>query len=419
MTEPNATKQQGATIEVLPFQDQLVRFLVILVLSWVLLYSCMSANAEWTVETLIPWTFCPLHYLVVFGIIGGGWPLTAPFGSYGQAFWGNHGRLLLGLAMTGLITGAGVALSAFLVNVYPGYPLFPGGAWFGLCLFYVSLWWVLVVQTSPKPLVPLHPTLPLVNIVVNSTIIIVLTLGVFQFMNFDGPDNADPSNPQGPFGASHFFEILVSIIVWVQCFANILVFQGTPLQTMLPHPLPHIALTLLSIGLGVAVYEAVGAAGLDQSFYVNAIGGSQISGSLYHAVGFDFWPYHQIRQPLRGLYSFVLTQILFPFFWIWLCRIMLQPIYDIMVQANPEVYGSLFTVYTLIPWFSLHTMAALLIIHQSFFMRWPFAPPGPPLGPMDVGIVMNDSEDGNEEETRDSLLGAGEDSSVELPEQRA
>ncbi|CAB9518668.1 expressed unknown protein [Seminavis robusta] len=384
----NETNKKGATMEILPIGDQVVRFLVVLVISWVLSYATMSANPKWAVETYVPWSFWLLHYLVMFGIIGGGWPLTAPFGNFGKGYWGGHGRILLGLTMTGLVIGMAVALSAFFVNVYPGYPLFPGGAWFGICLFYVSLWWVFNIQTLPRPLVPSH-SFPPVNIAINSLIVILLASGVFQLIDFEGPAKVDPSNPNGPFEAGYVFGLLVSIIVWVQCFASIMVFQGfagTPLYA-LPHPLLQMLLTLLSIGLGVALYEVVIAAGVDRTFYAEAIGASQISGSLYHTVAFDFWPYHKIRQPLRGLYSFVLSQVIFPFFWIWLCRTMLAPIYDLMVAADP-LYGQLFTVHTLIPWFSLHVVAPLLLIHQSFFMRWPFPPAGPPLGPMDVGIVM-------------------------------
>ena len=68
----------------------------------------------------------------------------------------------------------------------------------------------------------------------------------------------------------------------------------------LPHPLSHVAVTLLSVGIGVAVYTAVGVVGINQTWYAHFIGASQISGSLYHTVAFDFWPYHGIRQPLRG-----------------------------------------------------------------------------------------------------------------------
>ncbi|CAB9524864.1 expressed unknown protein [Seminavis robusta] len=380
------SKKTGATMEILPIGDQIVRFLVILVIAWILSYSTMSANPKWAVETYVPWSFWLLHYLIMFGIVGG-WPLTAPFGDYGKAYWRGHRRILLGLTMTGLVIGISTALSAFFANVYPGYPLFPGGAWFGICLFYISLWWVFNIQTLPRPLIPSHSSPP-VNIAINSLIIILLSVMIFQIMDFEGPAHDDPSNPHGPILAGYVFGQLVSITVWVQCFASNMVFQGfsgSPLEN-LPYPFLPILLLVMSLGLGVATYQLVIAAGVDQAFYAEAVGTSQICGSLFHTVAFDFWPYHKIRQPLRGLYSFVLSQVIFPFFWIWLCRTMLAPIYDLMVAADP-LYSEEFTEHTLIHWFSLHVVTPLLLIHQFFFMRWPFRPAGPMLGPMDVGIA--------------------------------
>jgi len=388
------TKEDGNVIQLLPIGDQLLRFLVIMVVSWVLSFAAMSANAKWTVETYIPWSFWMLHYLLMFGIVGGGWPFAAPLGNFGKPCWGGHGRLLLGLAMTTLTIGLAAALSAFFTSVYPRYPLFPGGAWFGICLFYVTLWWVLNIQTMPKPFIPSHP-FPPVNIAIHSLICIGIALGLFQLVNFEGPASVNASNPKGPFAASTFFGLLVSIIVWVQNLASILGFQGQTPVHKLPHPLQHVAVTFLAIGLGVAVYLGLMALGVDSMMYADAIGASQISGSLFHGVAFDFWPYHKLRQPLRGIYSLALSQIVFPFFWVWLCRSMLQPIYDVMIEGNP-LYGELFTIHTMLPWYSLHVVAPFLLIHQSFFMRWPFAPPGPPLGPMDVGvevIVTNSTAD--------------------------
>jgi hypothetical protein len=150
----NEPKKSSVAIPILPIEVSLLRFLVILIFGWIIFYAMMSANARWTVETYIPWSFWLLHYLLMFGIVGGGWPLVAPFGEYGKPFWGGHGRLGLGIIMTGLTVGVAVALSTFFVNVWWGYPLFPGGAWFGIGLFYMTLWWILDVQTTPTPLIP-------------------------------------------------------------------------------------------------------------------------------------------------------------------------------------------------------------------------------------------------------------------------
>lgn len=192
----------------------------------------------------------------------------------------------------------------------------------------------------------------------------------------------------------------------VHNFAHNLTFQRWPF-TLIPNPYAqHVALTGTTIILGWSIYESVIAAGIDNSFFADAIGASQISLSLYHSVAFDFWPYHGMTQPKRGIYSFAWTQLVGPFFWIYFCRITLQPIYDLMVDANP-LYGNLFSIHTMIPWFSLHVVAPLLIVHHAFFMRWPLPPGGPPIGPQEVGVVQalerQGLEDPSGEEKQDLL----------------
>ena len=382
-----ARPRKIGSVSILPFHVAFLRFFVVVTLSWVMFYAAMSANAKWTVETFIPWSFWLLHYLLIFGIVGGGWPLAAPFGiEQAKPFWNGHGRLVIGFVMTGLTLAMAVSLSAFFVNVWWGYPLFPAGAWFGIGLFWMTLWWVLDIQTSASPLIPLHP-FPPVNMVVSSVICILLAVVMFQFVDYIGPIANDSSNPEGPASGPWWFGCAVSIIVWVHNFASILVFQNWPF-TLLPHPwLQHAALTATTVLLGWSIYEIIIAAGVDNLFYSDAIGASQISWSLFHTVAFDFWPFHKMVQPLRGIYSFFFSQIVLTFFWIWICRIILQPIYDLMVEANP-LYGQLFSVHTMIPWFSLHVVAPLLLVHHSFFMRWPLPPAGPPMGPTDIGMVQ-------------------------------
>ncbi|KAL7570047.1 hypothetical protein ACA910_017085 [Epithemia clementina (nom. ined.)] len=396
---PNGGGATGS-VAILPIHVALLRFLVLVAIGWVMLYSAMSANAKWTVETYLPWSFWLLHYLLIFGIIGGGWPFVAPLGlERFKGYWNGHFRLVLGFLMTGLTLGVAVALSAFFVNVWWGYPLFPAGAWFGIGLFWITLWWVLDIQTSASPLIP-HHSFPPVNIVVSSLVCIFTAVAVFQFVDYKGPLANDSSNPHGSASGPWWFGCVVSIIVWVQNFGSILVFQNWPF-TLLPHPwLQHAALTATTVLLGWAIYEIIIAAEVNYSFFADAVGSSQICWSLYHTMAFDFWPFHKMVQPIRGLFSFFFSQVVMSFFWVWICRIILQPIYDRMVETDP-FYGVIFTVNTMIPWFSLHTVAPLLIIHHSFFMRWPLPPAGPPMGPRDVGMVQELEYDNITEDTGD------------------
>mmetsp|Transcript_16796 Transcript_16796/g.46136 ORF Transcript_16796/g.46136 Transcript_16796/m.46136 type:complete len:452 (+) Transcript_16796:237-1592(+) len=401
-TEQRQSQPKRNAIPILSIDVAILRFLVIVVLSWVFYYAAMSANPKWTVETYIPWSFWLLHYLLIIGVIGGGWPLVAPAGgSFFQQHWGGHGRLVLGLLMTGLAVGMAAALSGFFTNVWWGYPLFPGGAWYGIGLFWITLWWVLNIQISPHPVIPPQKFHPVLNMAMSSAICIFLAVAVFQFVDYDVPFNGDSSNPEGPASASWWFGCVVSIIVWVHNWNQIMTFQRWPFSLIGNPYLQHVTMTVTTVLLGWAVYEIVIAAGVDKTFYADAVGASQISCSLYHTIAFDFWPFHRMAQPKRGFYAFCFSQVVLPFFWSFLCRIILQPIYDLMVEANP-IYGAIFTLNTMIPWFSLHVVAPLLLVHHSFFMRWPLPPAGPPLGPADVGVVQDLLGEDGEHETLDN-----------------
>jgi len=241
-----------------------------------------------------------------------------------------------------------------------------------------------------------------------------LAVVVFQFVDYDFPFADDSSNPEGPASASWWFGCVVSIIVWVHNWNQIMTFQGWPFS-LLPNPyLQHFVMTATTILLGWTIYEIIIAAGVDNTFFADAIGASQISWSLYHTIAFDFWPYHGMVQPKRGFYAFMLSQIVAPFFWIFFCQITLQPIYDLMVEANP-MYGAIFTVYTMIPWFSLHVVAPILLIHHTFFMRWPLPPGGPPLGPMDLGKETEVDDDSK----NDAVASSTEDERETLTNQNA
>ena len=239
-------------VDILPIEVSLLRLLVLLVISWLFSYAAMSANAQWVVETYMPWSFWMLHFLVIVGIVGGGWPLAAPLGTYGEAYWGSHGRLAIGVAQTGLVVALASAASAFFVKVWPAYPLSPAGVWFGIGLFWMTLWFVLCVQLAPAPLIP-HFSFPPFNMAICSIFIILMAIALFQFVDYEGPVAMDSSNPEGPMKGSYWFSFVASIIVWVHVFSNILVFQGWPFSLIADagHPfVAHVALLSSSVLLG-------------------------------------------------------------------------------------------------------------------------------------------------------------------------
>jgi hypothetical protein len=101
-----------------------------------------------------------------------------------------------------------------------------------------------------------------------------------------------------------------------------------------------------------------------------------------HAVAFEMYPFAKYKQPTRGIYNFVLEEVILVAVWIVLLRIILTPIYPRLEAAGlaPEP----FDINALSAFFTLHVTAVVLLIHQFFFMRAPLTIPGPPLGPEEV-----------------------------------
>jgi len=364
-----------------------VRFTSVFVGSWVIMQTMMDSDGTWTVDVYMPWSFWLLHFLIIFGLIGGGFPFAAPSGLFPKLYEG-HWRLIPGVLMSGLVIGM-AAVVGVLFHKATGIPWEGGpGAWFGITLFMCTLWFALCM-------VPIEGVLPLpitnkylapqANMLLASPIIIGLSFLIFQVVTYDDPSapppiQADDSNPEGPMKGSEWMALAITIIVYVQILANPLVMQGWPFS-LLPRFVKQAAVTVACVVLGGITYEvATETCGVDKNILANAWGASAISWSLYHCVAFDFYPFHDRIQPERGFLSLLLSQIVIPFFWVFLLRIVLEPIYRSMVGANP-IYGFVFTIDQLIPWFGLHVFAPVLLMHHLFFMRWPLEISGPPLKP--------------------------------------
>jgi hypothetical protein len=108
--------------------------LVFMVISWALMFFIPT---PFLFTVILPASFYVLYSLVVFSpLVSGGWPFAPPLGSWrpGQSCWKP------GLATTALLAGVSLAGPLFTSHIYPRFPLFPVGFWWGIILFTVTLW---------------------------------------------------------------------------------------------------------------------------------------------------------------------------------------------------------------------------------------------------------------------------------------
>lgn len=338
--------------------------MVFMAVSWALMYF-IPTNFLFTV--ILPASFYVLYSLVVFcPLISGGWPFAPPLGSWkpGQGIWGP------GLGTTALIIAAAIAGPLLTTHIYPKFPLFPVGFWWGIILFTVTLWYAFVWNGWPLN----QKTSPAVRCIGGGVIILVVTAILWQLVNLSGTPFAGAAfDPQGPFQAEWFFGFLVWTIVWIQAFSNVLTFQQWPFYKF-GQPWGEVANTLLSILLGWGCW--VGSLQImSPTFSFAAVAGSIIGMQNFHGAIFGYYPFLKFKQPLRGICNFF-TEIALALVWIALLRVLMQPIV-VKVQAA----GLPFDINVVSVLYTLHFIALLTLIHNFYFLRAPLPPSGPPPSP--------------------------------------
>lgn len=353
-----------------------VRFVIILAISWLLIF---LVPMPWFISYYLPMSFFLLMGLVTFGICGLGWPLVAPAGK----MWRPENRIVPGILMIILWIVLAVALAWVEENVWPAIPLgSPAGAWFGIIVFAVTLWYTFN-GIGPHPFKQ-----PWLNWLFASVLILVLTGVIWSLcVSFDAfpPLKDHPANPRGVFPGPFWFGLCVWIIVWIQVFGGPMCLQGWPFYK-LKTPYYQITLTICAILLGYICWKGSLAIGISPTFSFGAIGASMIGWSLMHAVAFEMVPFAKHIQPRRGLYNFILEEIVLTAVWIVFLRIILIPI-NVRFQAGLAALGlppGAMDINMLSAFFTLHVVAVVLLIHQFFLMRVPLSIPGPPLGPEEV-----------------------------------
>jgi hypothetical protein len=348
-----------------PSLGQLLLYLVIfMAVSWVSMYFIPTT---FLFTVILPASFYVLYSLVVFSpLISGGWPFAPPLGTWkpGQSIWNP------GLGTTALIIAVAGAGPLFTTYVYPRFPLFPVGFWWGIILFAVTLWYSMVWNGWPLN----QKSSPATRCVGGGVIILVITATLWQLVNLGGTPFAGAAfDPLGPFQAEWFFGLLVWIIVWIQAFSNVLTFQQWPFYKF-GQPWGELANTLVAVLLGWACWT-VSLRFMSPTFSFAAVAGSIIGMQNFHGAIFGYYPFLKYKQPRRGICNFI-TEIALAFVWIALLRVLMAPIV-VKVQAA----GLPFDINVVSVLYTLHFIALLTLIHNFYFLRAPLPPSGPPPTP--------------------------------------
>ncbi|BCG48268.1 hypothetical protein GEOBRER4_n3151 [Citrifermentans bremense] len=348
-----------------PSFGQLAAYLALFMgLSWAMMYF-IPTGLLFTV--LLPASFYVLFSIVVFcPLVSGGWPFAPPLGNWKPA----DGVWKPGLSSTALLAAIAVAGPLATTYLYPRFPLFPVGFWWGIILFTVTLWYAFTWNGWPLN----QKCSPALRGIGGAAVIVGITALLWQLVNLSGtPFAGAPYDPGGPFQAEWFFGLLVWIIVWIQAFSNVLSFQQWPFYK-LPQPIGEIANTAVCILLGWLCWT-VSLKFMSPTFSFAAVGGSIIGMQNFHGAIFGYYPFAKYKQPKRGICNFV-TELVLAFGWIALMRLIMPP-----VLAKAQAAGLPFDLNVVSVLFTLHFVALLTLIHNFYFLRAPLAPSGPPPAP--------------------------------------
>ena len=346
------------------FRESLMQFFCAMVIGWLIMY-LVPANFFYT--KYIPTSFFFLFWLVTLGVIGRGWPFAPPEGIWKPSM----SKAIPGLSMSLLWIILSVLSMMVITQIWPAIPLFPVTINYGILLFMVTLWYALIWGAYP-----VVGKTGLFNLIVGAIAILIITSILWlSLANLkDTPWATAPFNPKGLFQVDFMFGLSVWIIAWVQIFG--LSMQGYP-GYKLREPAGQILLTVVSVILGYLSWT-ITLNYMSPTFSFAAIGGSIIGWTLFHSTVFNYYPNAKYIQPQRGVFNLIIVAILVVI-WIPLLRVILAPIF-----AKASAAGLPFDISTISVFYTLHVVAVLLLIHNFFWVKVPFEPPGPPIGPDEI-----------------------------------
>lgn len=323
---------------------------------------------DFLVMKLIP---ASLVYLVVFGhlaLLGDSFPLAPPGGSWTP----EKSRLTAGMGMLLIWITFTTMILAFMVSVFPRWPISPLYLWFGAIVFILTLLYGINWNGYPfKGRV--HPWVMMVIsfLLVTSIASLVWTL----LTNMDGTPFADsPMNHHGPLNVEWLTGYLVWMAAWFFIFNPVFTTQGWPF-TRLGHPGMAVAQTIVALVMAYLCWSGSLAMGISPSFSFGSVASSIIMWAIFYSWHLKFWG---ITRFTNGTRAVLATLIVFSLTaaWVYLSRILLAPAADILVTSRLAADINILTIY-----FNLCIFAPIALAHNSFALRWPLNLPEPPGNP--------------------------------------
>ncbi|WP_347488645.1 hypothetical protein ABDB91_15785 [Desulfoscipio sp. XC116] len=345
-------------------RENSITFLAAMLVAWLVMY-LVPSKIFFTIY--VPFSFCWLFWLMILTVVGRGWPGTPP-----EGYWKpGMSKAGAGLLMTILSIVPAALTTLFLINIWPAFPLFPIGLYFGVLLFTVTLWYALNWCAYP-----IANKSGAVNVVVGAIVILAITVILWlTLFNFQGTPWADAAfNPNGLLDADFMLGLLIWIIVWIMIFGMSL--QGYPFYK-LGDPLGKIVLTVVDCILGYICWT-VSLKFMSPSSSWAILGGSIIAMVLFQATAFAYFPNIKQIQPKRGIYNLIVVAAMVAI-WIPLLRFIMTP-----VLAKANAAGVACDISNMIINLPLNLLCIILMLHSSFWFKMPYAPSGPPIGPEEI-----------------------------------
>lgn len=357
-------------------RENLTQFIVAAAVGWLIMY---LVPAKLFFQTYAPFSFLLLFWLLILGVNGRGWPITPPAG-----FWKpGMSKAGTGLLMTALWIVLALINAFVVTTIWPAIPLFPVGIYYGAMLFMTTLWYTFIWGAYP-----VANKSGAVNVVVGTIVIFVITSILWVTMiNFQGMPFAQPSYPNGVFGADNLLGMVIWTIAWIMIFGNGLSMQSYPFYK-LGQPLGQIVLTVAVVILGYLSWTfTTGVLNWSPPFSFGAVAGSIIGWVLFHSFVFGYYPNAKHIQPKRGLNNMIIV-VIAVVIWIPLLKIILAPIVANLIAAGVPVPPFDISVVSML--YTLHVVAILAVMHSLFWFKMPFTPLGPPIGPEEIPPGINE-----------------------------
>ncbi|WP_419660827.1 hypothetical protein [Desulfosarcina variabilis] len=314
---------------------------------------------------IMPATLMMLVVLGHLSLLGDNFPFSPPGGGWTP----QKSRVMAGLGMTLIWVLGTAALLAFLLYVYPRWPMGPLYLWFGVIAFWLTLLYGINWNGWPFK-GTLHPW---ATMAVSFVIILVLSIIIWSTLtNLDGTPFAEtPSNHHGPLNADWLTGFLVWSIAWFFIFNPVFTTQGWPFLN-LGHPGGAIAQTITAHVLGYVCWTGSLALGLSPSFSFAAVASSIIFWALVYSWHLQFWGITRLTFFKRAISALVMLSVLITA-WILILRLLLAPAATSLAAANIPADINILIIYV-----NLCIVGPALIAHNAFWLRWPLTIPEPP-----------------------------------------